>query len=213
MFIFLLGINLGYSEFGSNKTSAPKERQELSEAKFNINNAIDILKTKPLYLKKDIRVLDSLTYNIFNEFIEDSIYDKYTIDKQTFISCIQSISFMESAITTKKGNMPFKSSLFVYGNNIGGVKWTKGKYLTRLTTEYYNGTKYKIYSKFQYYDNMRETVNHMMKFLDNKRYTNLKKAENTEQFFYYLKEAGYFTAGNDYKWTLITYANKLKNIT
>ena len=216
--LFIFGLNIGFSNYGDNIKSdnsyiaTTKIIEANKKSLFDINQAIFSLKTEKLYLKRDLKTLDSLTYGLFDKFIEDSVYSTYELPKKELISCIQALSMFESGIVTKKGSMPFKSSLFIESNNPFGIKHTKDKFHTKLTTEYYDGEKHRIYSKFQYYPTMDDAIDDLMRILNLSRYKNLHIAKTKKEFFYYLRKAGYHTAGHSYSHALTQYAMKLYNL-
>ena len=213
-FIFVFGISFISTNFGETHESQNLRLRviNIKKSSFDVNKAIYALKTESLYLKRDLKTLDSLTYNLLDNFIEDSVYDTYNLSKKDLISCIQALSMFESGIVTKKGSMPFKSSLFVESNNPFGIKHTKDKYHAAMTTEVYNGQKQRKYLKFQYYPTMNEAIDDLLRIFDLKRYDSLHKAKTKKEFFYYLRKSGYHTAGYSYSYALTQYAIKLYDL-
>lgn len=175
---------------------------------FDVNKAVKQLKSEGLYFNKDIKRLDSLSYNIIYNLIEDSIANKFVLNKEELTTVIQAIAISEGSIVTKKGCRAFQSSLFLKGNNPFGIKG-KGNNVT--TVEYYKGVRHVLKQNFQSYSSFKEALNHLLKILLLKRYT-VNKSKNNVEFFYSLKKGGYFTAPNYHKTFFIPYSNKLKEL-
>jgi len=211
--INFISINSGetVNNFNNNR-EITELTKKIIKPNFNVDKAIHTLKTEPLYLKGDLKQLDSLTYNLLDKFINDTLYSEYKLPKKDLISCIQSLSIFESGKVTRKGSMPFKSSLFVESNNPFGIKHTKGKYTTKLTTEFYNGERHRKYLRFQYYNSMNGAIDDLMRILNLKRYNKLHQVKTKKEFFRQLRLSGYHTASYSYSNSLTKYAVKLSNL-
>lgn len=216
--MFVFGLNVGFPNYSGNYSSNNKYvastyvKKVIKKPTFDVNKAIYSLKTEKYYLKGDLKTLDSLTYNLLDEFIDDSLYAEYELPKKELISCIQSLSMFESGRVTRKGSMPFKSSLFVESNNPFGIKHMRDSSHIAWTTEIIDGERHRKYLKFQYYPTMDDAIDDLMRILNLKRYKNLHIAKTKKEFFYYLRKAGYHTAGYSYSHSLTQYAVKLYDI-
>jgi hypothetical protein len=174
---------------------------------FNVEEAIHILKTETLYLKRDLKKIDSLAFNIMYNTVEDSLVDKFVLTKEELLICVEALSITEGSIVTKKGLKPYKSSLFVLSNNPFGIK---GKGHVALTTEYINGERKRLYLPFRKFESFGHAVNFLLDLLI--RNYNSEHAKTREEFFWSLKEGGYFTASARYVYTLMGVSNDIKAI-
>lgn len=98
------------------------------------------------------------------------------------------------------------STLSVKAKNLFGIKafddWT-GAYVTMDTTEYYNGMRQTISSRFRAYDSFNDSIKDHTKLLLTERYRAVREASNYKDACYALKNCGYATDPN-YPQLLIT---------
>jgi len=214
IFIFISVFSLSFSE---STTKGPiqgrkvvlkvivDQKQPISV--FEIDKEVIKLKNNGFYIGKDIKTLDSITYNILNSVISDSISNTFNLTREDFISCIQAIAISEGSIVTKRGSRAFQSSLFIINNNPFGIK---GKGLNVTTVEYYNNKRYVVKQNFKYYNSFEVAIHDLMRILSLLRYKKVKQATNITEFFYALKAGGYLTAPTYHKTFFIPYSKKLR---
>lgn len=203
-----LSIGLSSSLTEQERLNQFVQKEEDNTPKFDVDSAIVALKTEGLFFNRDIDRLDSLSYNIINDLLADSIANKFKLSKSELVTCIQTIAISEGSIVTKRGSRAFRSSLFIAGNNPFGIKG-KGNRVT--TVEYFNGKRYVLKQNFQKYASFEDAIKGLMHILMLKRY-DVVNSKNNVDFFYALKRGGYFTAPNYHRTFFIPYSNKLKKL-
>lgn len=105
--------------------------------------------------------------------------------------------------------MPFKSILFIKGNNPFGMQGTG---ITVPTYEYIGGVKIRMYLPFQRFNSFKEGMFSLFELFNNKRYDYLKTVNTGTDFFYGMKRCGYFTSPTHHKTFFIPYYKKISRI-
>ena len=190
---------------GSKILEVYKERNLLKEIK--TDSISNILKTE-FFLLKDYKRIDTLIYPVIMKNVEEYYKDTfpYSVSKREYALIVETIATSEGSALSKKGIMPFKSSLFVKGNNPFGIQ---GKGMKVHTFEYINGVKTPKYLPFRRFSSLDDAILELFKLFDRKRYNYLKKCETGKDFFYGMKRCGYFTSPTHHKRFFIPHFNKL----
>ena len=164
---------------------------------------IETLKTKELYFNRDLKEIDSIASIYVSRNMEDSLVELLNMDKQLLVDIVVTVSIAEGSKVNRKGALPFKSSLFLQGNNPFGIKGTEQ---VVSTVEYLKGKRTVIIDGFKYYDSYREAINDFL-YLLYRRYGNSFKTP--EDVFYAMKNGGYFTHPT-YETNLLKIYKKIK---
>jgi len=178
------------------------------ERPYDLDADVARLKTEKLYFR-DLEEIDKIAFPAIYFSINDSIINGSILTKREVAKVVETIAMFESSSSTRKGTMPFKSSLFIKSNNAFGIK---GKGHVTKTAEYVNGERMVIVSSFKKYDSFDESINDLLSLLV-RRY-HLKEAKTSKEVFHTMKRKGYFTAPITYMYSLIRTnkrLNKYKN--
>lgn len=176
----------------------------------NPDTVSEYLKNADLLLK-DYPKIDSVLYPLIRkamiQYYGDSI--PYEMSEEDFALCVETIATSEGSSLSKRGIRPFKSPLFLKGNNPFGMQ---GRGMTVKTFEYVDGVKKTMYLPFKRFESFDEAILALFDLFENKRYSRLRKSRTGKEFFYDLKRCGYFTSPHHHITFFIPHFNNLKEL-
>lgn len=182
----------------------------LKEWSYSMQNAVDYLLSNDLYLK-DYAKIDSALTPVIKQKLDSVYLDKkydFSLSKDELSTIIMVIAMSEGSSVTRRGIMPFKSKLFKNGRNPFGIQ---GRGQVVKTHEYIKGKKTYMYLGFRQYLSFNEALEDLLDLWENKRYRNLKEADDYIEFFYGMYNAGYFTSPVHHIYFFIPYYEKVIN--